>query len=66
MLRKCIDCEHCKSVIKHYDNVPEFFSRFLEFYCLKDNKHLGHMVKKKDEVEYLPCFKKRPKEQIWQ
>lgn len=58
-LRKCIDCRHCKSVMEHYDNVPKVFSTSLEFYCLKTNKHLGNMVKKKDEVEYLPCFEGR-------
>ena len=58
-LKKCIDCKHCKAVMEHYDNVPKAFSTSLEFYCLKSNKHLGSMVKKKDEVEHLPCFEKR-------
>ena len=59
-LKKCIDCKHCKAVMEHYENVPKVFSHSLEFYCLKkSNKHLGSMVKKKDEVEHLPCFEKR-------
>lgn len=63
-LRKCIDCKHCKSVMEHYENVPPAFSTSLEFYCLKDNRHLGSMVKKDDEVEYLTCFEKR-EEKMW-
>ena len=58
-LRKCIDCKHCKAVMEHYENVPPAFSTSLEFYCTKYNKHLGNMVNKKGEVEYLPCFEKR-------
>ena len=66
-LRLCIDCKHCKSVMEHYDNVPEIFSHSLNFYCLKkDNKYLGRMVKERDEVEHLDCFEKRQEEQIWQ
>ena len=65
-LRKCIDCKYCKSVMEHYENVPEIFSHSLEFYCLKkSNKHLGSMVKKKDEVENLDCFEKREEKKIW-
>ena len=63
MLKKCADCKHCKVEMKHYENVPEMFSTFLEFYCTKngENRYLGHMVKKKDEVEYLDCFEERNK-----
>lgn len=65
-LRKCIDCKHCKAVMEHYENVPKPFNRSLEFYCLKkSNKHLGSMVKQKDEVEYLDCFEKREEESMW-
>lgn len=65
-LRKCIDCKYCKSVIEHYENVPKPFNASLEFYCLKDDRHLGSMVKQKDEVEHLTCFEKREEENIWQ
>lgn len=56
-LKKCIDCKHCKGVMEHCENVPKFFSTFLNFYCLKFDKCLGRMVTKEEEC--FPCFEKR-------
>lgn len=58
MLRKCIDCKYCVARNVYYD-IPKPFNRSLEFYCLKNDKYLGHMVKDKNKVEDLPCFEER-------
>lgn len=65
MLKECVECQHCKSEWKHYEFMPEPFNPSLEFYCLKDNKYLGNMVKDKNEIGCLPCFEKRQDKQLW-
>lgn len=65
MLRKCAYCKHCKGKTDYYEDTPEPFNCILNFYCLKkDNKFLGSMIKKENEIEYLPCFEKQ-EEQAW-
>lgn len=65
MLIKCVECQHCKAMIEHYENVPKLFDTSLEFYCLKNNKYLGNMVKKKGISDDFPCFIKRKEDKFW-
>ena len=62
MYRKCFYCKHCKSVMERYEDTPPPFDSMLKFYCLKDGRCLGNMRKRKDKVEYLPCFERSENE----
>ena len=59
MLRKCVRCQYCESRTEHYENVPELFGTFIGFHCLKYNKYLGNMKKKKNDPKFLDCFVER-------
>ena len=51
--------------MEHYEEVPKPFDTSLEFYCLKNNKYLGNMVKKKGVPDDFPCFTKRKEDKFW-